>query len=111
MAAKDLSKKWTRANPYVYIDRKYPRRMAIFWERGRAIETTYARWLWESKKGPLPKGMTIHHINGKKLDDRIKNYKLLTHSQHTRLHNKERAKAIEDDFEGYYRIITRKSRT
>ena len=86
MAAKDLSKKWTRDNPYKYIDRKYPRMMVIFWENGKAVETTYARWLYVKEVGPIPEGMTIHHINLNKLDDRIKNYRLYTHSQHRKQH-------------------------
>lgn len=92
MAAKDLSKKWTRDNPYIYVDRKYPRRMAIYWENGKAVETTYARWLYEKEIGPIPKGMTIHHINMNKMDDRIKNFRLYTHSEHSRHHARLRRK-------------------
>lgn len=93
MAASDLAKKWTRKNPYVYIDRKYPRRMVIFWEKGRTVEHTYARWLYEKEVGPIPEGQTIHHINHDKMDDRVDNFRLYTHSQHAKYHSRARAKA------------------
>jgi len=88
MVAKDLSKKWTKSRPYIYIDRKYPRKMAIYWDKGKLVETTYARWLYEKEVGPIPEGQTIHHINLDKLDDRIKNYRLYTHSEHRKHHAK-----------------------
>ena len=35
---------------------------------------------------PLTKNEMAHHINGDKLDDRLENLQLLTHSEHMRLH-------------------------
>lgn len=85
-----LAKKWTRKTPYKYLDRKYPRWMVIFWEKGKKVVTTYARWLYENEVGKIPVGKTIHHNNEDKLDDRIENYKLFTHSEHTAHHQKIR---------------------
>ena len=37
------------------------------------------RVVWEKHNGKIPKGMTIHHINGNKLDNKIENLSMLTH--------------------------------
>ena len=36
------------------------------------------RYVWTQHNGEIPKGMQIHHINGKKKDNRIENLKLVT---------------------------------
>ncbi|MCF7861153.1 HNH endonuclease [Candidatus Woesearchaeota archaeon] len=40
------------------------------------------------KKGHIPKGYVIHHINGNKLDNRMENLSLMINSEHRSLHNK-----------------------
>jgi hypothetical protein len=36
------------------------------------------RVIWETLNGPIPDGLTIDHINGKRNDNRIENLQLLT---------------------------------
>jgi len=92
MGANNLAKRWTKENPYIFLDRRYngPRRKVLYWENEKLVQTQYSRWLYEQKVGPIPEGKTIHHINGNKMDDRIKNYRLYSHSQHGKHHAKKR---------------------
>ncbi len=39
------------------------------------------RYLWEKANGKIPKGMAIHHINGKTKDNRLENLALVTQKQ------------------------------
>lgn len=44
------------------------------------------RTVWERLRGPIPNGHEIHHINGVRDDNRVKNLMCLSKSEHTRLH-------------------------
>lgn len=48
------------------------------------------RYLWEKKNGPIKRGYVVHHINGNRLDNSLSNLALMTHGQHSTLHNVER---------------------
>ena len=43
--------------------------------------------LWEDAHGSIPEGYCLHHINEDKLDNRLENLKIVTHTEHKRLHS------------------------
>jgi hypothetical protein len=49
----------------------------------------YHRWVYEQKKGPIPKGFVVHHKNGNRMDNRIKNLELVDHYKHNKIHAHE----------------------
>ena len=46
---------------------------------------------------PLASGEIVHHLNGDQTDNRLKNLRVMTQSEHMRLHNRERKAPIPDD--------------
>ena len=54
--------------------------------------------MWEKSNPPIKVGYCIHHINGNKLDNRLKNLIMLTHKDHHKLHDAERTR---DEFGRY----------
>ncbi len=46
------------------------------------------RWVWTQAHGAIPKGMSIHHINSNKTDNRLENLKLVTHKENHRQSDK-----------------------
>ena len=46
----------------------------------------YAQYLWEKKRGKIPSGYIVHHKDGDSMNDRIKNYHLVTRAGHIELH-------------------------
>lgn len=53
------------------------------------------RLAWEAANGPIPQGMCVHHVNGKRTDNRLENLRLMTVSEHMLLHHAERAGRAE----------------
>lgn len=47
------------------------------------------RWVWLNERGPIPKGMDIHHVDGDKSNNNIENLELLSRSEHLKRHWKE----------------------
>lgn len=47
------------------------------------------RLVWEAWHGPIPAGHVVHHVNHKRDDNRIENLRVMTSSDHSRLHHKK----------------------
>ena len=48
-----------------------------------------AKVVWESKNGPIPAGLCVHHIDRDTLNDDISNLALVTRAQHLSEHRPE----------------------
>lgn len=60
-------------------------------ENGNNIRMDEHRYIMENYLGrTLKRNEVVHHINGNKKDNRIQNLKLMTLSEHARLHNKNK---------------------
>jgi len=55
----------------------------VGWNGVRQLEH---QLIWESAYGPVPRGWLIHHLNGDKLDNRLRNLVPFPSAVHTRLH-------------------------
>ena len=68
---------------------KEPKRYML---RGRLAfkqmgKTVYQhRYIWNKYNGDIPQNGVIHHINGNPIDNNINNLKLMTRSEHSKLH-------------------------
>jgi len=47
------------------------------------------RYVWEQFYGLIPEGYVIHHIDNNKHNNKIENLQIMTHSEHSSLHNKD----------------------
>lgn len=43
--------------------------------------------IWEKKNGEVPKGKLLHHINGDRNLNVIKNLRLVSHNEHSKIHH------------------------
>jgi hypothetical protein len=44
-------------------------------------DTKQHRYIWEKANGPIPDGMQIDHINGKRDDNRLSNLRVVSHRE------------------------------
>jgi len=73
-----------------YIDAK-GYKVGFLWKDGEPHYKRYHRWVIEEYlKCDLLPDEDVHHKNGDKLDNRLGNLELMTHSEHSRLHNQKR---------------------
>lgn len=59
---------------------------------GNSIVNGIYKLVYQLFVGPIPKRYDVHHIDGNPLNDRIDNLVLITHAEHTKIHNTERMK-------------------
>lgn len=45
------------------------------------------RIVWEENFGKIPSGLIVHHKNGDKTDNRIKNLEIVSRAEHNKLHD------------------------
>jgi len=58
--------------------------------KGRLCSCSLHRVIWMEHNGAIPEGMIIHHINGKKKDNRLENLQLLSRKEHKNCHREYR---------------------
>ena len=54
------------------------------WINGKVVRRQAHQMIWEAVNGPIPDGMVINHINGKKTDNRIENLEAVTPSENAK---------------------------
>jgi hypothetical protein len=69
----------------IFRGERYAIQKTYKYYRGTSSHKLLHRAIWEAKHGPIPAGTDIHHINGVKTDNNLKNLIAIKHDQHTLL--------------------------
>lgn len=70
------------------------RRDGYFYARFGEKMPALHRVVWSHYFGEIPKGYIVHHIDGDKNNNNIENLRLVSHSEHTQIHNSDIPKKI-----------------
>lgn len=68
----------------IYDGKKFTLRNTGYYSLTTGSRCLMHRYVWEKEKGKIPKDYDIHHINGKKYDNRIENLECLPKAEHTK---------------------------
>jgi len=79
-------------------------------DNGRRMPYRLHRFIWEAFNGQIPTDMTIDHIDGDKVNNRLNNLQLLTRGENTSKSNQRLSKKQIDDIR-YLRANTNYSTT
>lgn len=72
--------------------------MVILWKNGKGKSFLVHRLTYETFCGPIPKGLTVDHINGDKTDNRLENLQLLTQGDNARKSNNKQLDLMLADY-------------
>lgn len=62
------------------------RRYAYYWDGDRNRAIYDYQWIWIKYRGPIPKGMVIHHKDENPNNNRLSNLQLMTKAEHATHH-------------------------
>ena len=91
-----IKKQRTKENATIHFNRKANRYVRRWYENGRRVGITNAKWVWEMEHGEVPKGYEIHHIDRDTTNDELSNLECLTVKEHGERHRKYQHKFIDD---------------
>jgi len=83
-----------------------------YYKRWNNIKRTYVsmhRYIFEKYNGIIKKGMFIHHKDKNPLNNSIENLEMITHSQHSKIHQTGRKYTKEDKIKMSKKAIGNKS--
>jgi hypothetical protein len=68
----------------IYFGKKFYKQKDGYWANMMPIHAH--RWVWINNYGAIPEGMDIHHKDGNKDNNEIKNLEMLSRSEHLKRH-------------------------